>query len=94
MRPTDNPFRSSQEQALSIDFLDGTTWQTAKDHMPSWIDDCEICESRPLFGQRGQTIHFPETCETDRLRIRILDPKAGHDWTVGELVLLTAPSDD
>lgn len=77
--------------ALKIDYWDGQNWQTAKDRMPSWIDDCEIRDSRPLFGQRGQTIRFPEICETNRLRISILEPKEGHDWAVGEIVLLTPP---
>lgn len=78
--------------ALRIDFWNGKTWVTAKDRMPSWIDDCEIRDSRPLFNMRGQTIRFPASIETSQLRISILEPKKGHDWTIGEIVLLTPPT--
>ena len=83
-----NGYRHARPNALRLLAFDGQMWVTVRAHISRDLDAFEFQANHPVYGNELKTIRFPPVL-TDRLRIEIEEPDAGHDWTVGEIELYT-----
>lgn len=54
------------------------------DNIEEGLDRFEFENNRPIYGNQVQTIRF-DPVETDAIRIIVLQPQIGRDWTIGEI---------
>lgn len=78
------------DRARSIAILTRTPtgWQTTAAPIGRNLDPFRILNGHPALGYDRQTITFAPVV-TDGLRIEILEPEPGRDWTIGEIEIYT-----
>jgi len=83
-----NRYHHDRATALDVEVLDENgSWAAALENLPAGLDAHEFERNRPLYGNEFQRIELPAATETTGVRIRIAEPNAGRDWTVGEVRL-------
>lgn len=71
----------------------GGEWRTVCDSVPKRLDPFEWKNNHPTYGRKTQTYPFLPV-EADALRLEIIEPNPGRDWTIGDLSVLTpVPAD-
>jgi hypothetical protein len=72
---------------LKADVGDGV-WKTVVERVERDYDAFQWRNNHPIMGDAAQTMRFDPT-PAQRLRIEILEPERGRDWTIGEIVVYT-----
>jgi hypothetical protein len=84
-----NQYRYDRARAMRLLAHDGQTWTNVVESISHKLDCFEFLNGHPVYGNEMQTIRFPAVT-TDRLRLEILKPEPGRDWTIGEIRVFEA----
>ena len=87
-------YRFDHANSIRIMVKQGAHWVLHRDAIEWTLEPFAFPSGFPVYGQQFQIIRFPAVT-TSALRIEIVEPQAGRDWTLGEIDLYQpAPSID
>jgi hypothetical protein len=84
-----NLYRFDRAKTMRLQAYKGKQWVTVQDGIPSTLDCFDIVNGHPSYINNIQIIRFPDV-KTDRLRLEIIEPEPGRDWTIGEIRVFEA----
>ena len=79
-----NLYRHDRARVARLQAFKRGKWTTVLDNISRKLDCFDFLNGHPVYMNELQTLRFPPI-KTDRLRLEILDPEPGRDWTIGEI---------
>jgi hypothetical protein len=80
-------------RALAVRVRTADGWQSVTDRWEHVFDRFELIHGHPVMGHQLQTLRF-EPVKADALRLEIVEPEEGRDWTLGEIALWVDPLEE
>lgn len=79
-----NQYRHDRARVARLQAFTKGAWKTVLDNIPRKLDCFDFLSGHPVYMNDLQALRFPAV-STDRLRLEIVEPEPGRDWTIGEI---------
>ena len=79
-----NQYRNDRAREMRLQARVNGAWKTILDHIPRKIDCFDFFNGHPVYMNEVKTLRWPAVT-TDALRLEIVEPEPGRDWTMGEI---------
>lgn len=79
-----NQYRHDRARVARLQVFQKGKWTTVLNSISRKLDCFDFLNGHPVYMNDLQTLRFPRV-KTDRLRLEIVDPEPGRDWTMGEI---------
>ena len=86
-------YAHDRARALNVRARTAEGWTTLAANWERDFDRFEYVRGHPVMGSQLQTLRFAPV-RADAVRLEIADPEPGRDWTIGEMALWAAPSEE